>query len=191
MTRAQVSQLLAACSLTQRSRPLRLHAQIMRFAIVLLYTAGLRRGEVIRLTLGDVDSNAGVLRIRDSKFHKSRWVPLSPSATRELQRYLRLRREAGFDCHPDAPLLCTFKGGATRAPSSATALSPFAEGQASVGAMGAAPDCTTCATASQSVRCFGGMRLTRTSKSSYQGWRCTWVTFRLRRPRIIYASCPP
>jgi integrase/recombinase XerD len=44
------------------------------------------------LTLDDVDSQAGVLQIRESKFHKSRWVPLSPSACTELDHYLRIRR---------------------------------------------------------------------------------------------------
>ena len=61
---------------------------MLRLALVLLYTAGLRRGELVRLTLGDVDPRAGVLRIRQSKFHKSRWVPLSPDAGAELRRYL-------------------------------------------------------------------------------------------------------
>ena len=62
-----------------------------RIAIVLMYTAGLRRGEVARLRMEDVDAQAGVLRIQSSKFHKSRWVPLSPSATQELRAYLRVR----------------------------------------------------------------------------------------------------
>jgi integrase/recombinase XerD len=69
--------------------PLRLYCPLRRashrLAIVLMYTAGLRRGEVARLRLEDVDPAAGVLRIQDSKFHKSRWVPLSASATRELR----------------------------------------------------------------------------------------------------------
>lgn len=110
---SQVAQLLAACS-PQRRRCWRgrLHGQIMRCAVVLLYTAGLRRGELVRLTLADVDASGGVLRIRDSKFHKSRCVPLSPSATRELQRYLRARRRAGFDQCPGAPLVCTISGDA-------------------------------------------------------------------------------
>ncbi len=62
-----------------------------RLAIVLMYTAGLRRGEVARLRMEDVDAETGVVRIWGSKFHKSRWVPLSPSATRELRAYLRVR----------------------------------------------------------------------------------------------------
>ena len=60
-------------------------------AIVLMYTAGLRRGEAARLRMEDVDAETGVLRICGSKFHKSRWVPLSPSATRELRAYLAIR----------------------------------------------------------------------------------------------------
>ncbi|HYP65536.1 MAG TPA: tyrosine-type recombinase/integrase [Steroidobacteraceae bacterium] len=111
VSRSQVAQLLSACSpRRRRGRRSRLHGQIMRCAVVLLYTAGLRRGEIVRLTLGDVDATTGVLRIRDSKFHKSRWVPLSSSATRELQRYLRVRRRAGFDRRPEAPLFCTLAG---------------------------------------------------------------------------------
>lgn len=113
LSRRQVAQLLSACSpRRRRGWPSQLHGQMMRFAVVLLYTAGLRRGEIVRLTLSDVDATAGVLRIRDSKFHKSRWVPLSPSATRELRRYLRVRRRAGFERRPEAPLFCTLNGDA-------------------------------------------------------------------------------
>ena len=88
----QVAQLLrfletsGACG----ARPLRRPA--LRLAILLMYTAGLRRGEVARLRLEDVEPASGVLRIRASKFHKSRWVPLSTSTTRELRRYLQARR---------------------------------------------------------------------------------------------------
>jgi len=78
---------------------------VMRIAIVLLYTAGLRRGELLRLALGDVDPRSGVLRVRESKFHKSRLVPLSADARSELRRYLRKRLAAGLDSRPGAALL--------------------------------------------------------------------------------------
>lgn len=104
---AQVAQLLDCASQLPPGSRSPVRAQVMRLAVVLLYTAGLRRGELVRLTLGDVDAQAGVLRIRESKFHKSRWVPLSTSAQDELQDYLVARRQAGLDERPAAPLLCT------------------------------------------------------------------------------------
>jgi len=77
----------------------------LRISVILLYTAGLRRGELTKLTLADVDLRSHVLRIRESKFHKSRFVPLSPSATRELRHYLKARLAAPWDISADAPLL--------------------------------------------------------------------------------------
>ena len=46
-----------------------------------------------------------MLRIRESKFHKSRLVPLSPDARSELRRYLRQRLTAGVDARPGTLLL--------------------------------------------------------------------------------------
>jgi integrase/recombinase XerD len=78
----------------------------MHLAVVILYTAGLRRGELSRLALEDVEPQTGVLRIRMSKFHKSRLVPLSPTANDVLRAYLPQRLAAPFDTNPSAALLC-------------------------------------------------------------------------------------
>lgn len=102
----QVARMLAATTQLAPSPGSPLLPAVMRIALVLLYTAGLRRGELLRLTLADVEPRSGVLRIADSKFHKSRWVPLSPSARTELRRYLRARLAAPLDARPSAPLLC-------------------------------------------------------------------------------------
>ena len=83
---------------------------VMRLAIVILYTAGLRRGELVRLTLEDVEIQTGVLRIRASKFHKARTVPLSPDAGAELRRYWHDRLTPPFDVRGHAPLLCHGQG---------------------------------------------------------------------------------
>ena len=57
-----------------------------------LYVAtGLRTSEPLRLDRDDVDLVHGVLTIRDTKFGKSRYVPLHPSTQRALQRYARTR----------------------------------------------------------------------------------------------------
>lgn len=79
---------------------------ITRLAVILLYTAGLRRGELVRLTLDDVEAQTGLLRIRASKFHKTRLVPLSADARDALRIYLRQRLASQFDTGPAAPLLC-------------------------------------------------------------------------------------
>jgi integrase/recombinase XerD len=59
--------------------------------IGLLAATGLRVGEAIKLDRSDVDWDDGVLLIRESKFGKSRLVPLHPSAMRALVEYASLR----------------------------------------------------------------------------------------------------
>ena len=57
----------------------------------LLACTGLRVSEAIHLRIGDVDLRDGVLRIRQTKFGKSRLVPLHPSAIEALEQYARQR----------------------------------------------------------------------------------------------------
>jgi integrase len=59
----------------------------------LLAVTGLRVGEGIRLHRDDVDTEQGILRIRQTKFGKDRFVPLHPSTTRALSRYARRRND--------------------------------------------------------------------------------------------------
>ena len=108
--REQVVRLLRYVSALMPTAREPLRPMVLRLAILLLYTSGLRRGELLRLTLGDVDARRGVLFIRQSKFHKSRWVPLSPSTRSELRSYLNARKRAGFDSLPSAPLICHARG---------------------------------------------------------------------------------
>lgn len=81
------------------------HCAVSRIAIVILYTTGLRRGELVRLTLGDYDRADHVLHVRRTKFDKSRLVPLSADTVREVDLYLAACRQAGAPGHEDAPLL--------------------------------------------------------------------------------------
>lgn len=106
---AQIRRMLQEAARLRPSQHCPLRSSAMRFALVLLYSAGLRRAEAIRLTLADIDHREGVLYVRESKFHKSRWVPLSVDATRELHRYLRVRRQHGIPF--DVPLLCNHSQG--------------------------------------------------------------------------------
>jgi integrase/recombinase XerD len=103
---ADVVNMLAAATRIKRSAKSPLKPAVMRLAVTLLYTTGLRIGELVRLTLADADAVAGVLHIRESKFHKSRFLPLSVDAHRELNDYLEQRLALPFSNQPDAPLLC-------------------------------------------------------------------------------------
>jgi len=57
----------------------------------LLISTGLRLSEACHLTCDDVDLDHHLLRIREGKCRKSRWVALHPSATSALIRYAAYR----------------------------------------------------------------------------------------------------
>jgi integrase/recombinase XerD len=57
----------------------------------LLAITGLRISECLRLDREDVDLVDGILHVRQSKFQKSRLVPLHPSTCETLNRYAALR----------------------------------------------------------------------------------------------------
>ncbi len=59
--------------------------------IGLLASTGLRMGEALTLHAADVDCSAGLLTVRQTKFHKSRHVPVHPSALAPLRSYLIAR----------------------------------------------------------------------------------------------------
>lgn len=71
-------------------RPLTLYTML-----VLAYCAGLRLGELVRLDLDDVHLDASEIAIRESKFFKSRTLPLTASVMAALREYLDARRRTG------------------------------------------------------------------------------------------------
>ncbi len=89
---SEIARLLQAASRLTASPPYPLRREVFRLAIALLYTTGLRRGELLGLTLSDYDPTVGTLLVRATKFHKSRCLPLSPDGWREIERYLRAGR---------------------------------------------------------------------------------------------------
>ena len=84
-------ELLALLAHARASIPQPLRAATMQTLIGLLASSGLRVGEALRLDRGDIDWSDGVLHIRQSKFRKSRLVPLAPSVLEALERYAHLR----------------------------------------------------------------------------------------------------
>lgn len=64
-----------------------------RILLSLIYSAGLRAGEASRLELKDIDSERMMIHIRQSKYNKDRYVPLSPLILVGLRKYIH-------DCQP-------------------------------------------------------------------------------------------
>jgi site-specific recombinase XerD len=58
-----------------------------RVLLALIYSAGLRAGEASRLKIADIDSGRMMIHIRQSKFNKDRYVPLSPLILEGLRKY--------------------------------------------------------------------------------------------------------
>jgi integrase/recombinase XerD len=100
-TREEVRQIMATSRRigpAQGSRPL-----VLSTLVGLLYTTGLRVGEALKLTIGEVDLKRRLIHVRESKFKKSRYVPISPSTADQLAAYLRQLRKAGYPASPNSP----------------------------------------------------------------------------------------
>lgn len=88
-TPEEVAQIVAAAGRLQRAYPLR--RQVYTTLLGLIAATGLRISEALDLRLFDVLPN-GVLHIRQTKFGKTRHVPLHPTVVEALNCYLDVRR---------------------------------------------------------------------------------------------------
>lgn len=75
----------AECKALFEASELRKHRVLLAF----MYSAGLRAGEVSRMKLSDIDSGRMMIHIRQSKYNKDRYVPLSPLILKALRVYCR------------------------------------------------------------------------------------------------------
>lgn len=78
-----------------------------RALIEMTYSSGLRLSELVGLNHGDVDAEAGLLRIR-GKGRRERIVPVGRAALDSLRRYLG---SAGATSRRDAPVFVNARGG--------------------------------------------------------------------------------
>jgi integrase/recombinase XerD len=118
-SRDEVRRIMAAApSCVRPADPLR----PVRFATLvgLLYATGLRVGEAVKLNLADVDLPRRLLLIRQTKFGKTRYVPLTPCTTKQLAAYAAKRRAAGFSQEPTAPFFPSPLGGRYHVPTFTT-----------------------------------------------------------------------
>lgn len=111
----ELRRLVAATSVLQVNTS-RLQAPTFRVLILILYGAGLRISEALALTLRDVDLAERILTVRDTKFYKTRLVPIGPQLATELSRYICRRGQLAMPMGEDSALLCTRTGHALTYP---------------------------------------------------------------------------
>lgn len=88
-TETEVATLMARAELLSPSGGLRpsMYATLIGF----LACAGLRISEALRLTRFDVDLDHGIVKIRETKFRKTRLVPVHPTSVSALRAYADTR----------------------------------------------------------------------------------------------------
>lgn len=87
-----------------------LQGATLRPLLLLLYGAGLRISEALALTLADVDLSVSLLTIRESKFYKTRLVPIGPRLTAALRTYADARGRQRHANDPAGPFFVTRTG---------------------------------------------------------------------------------
>lgn len=68
-----------------------------------MYSAGFRAREVSHLKIGDVDSGRMMIHIRQSKYNKDRYVPLSPLVLEGLRKYVYACKPVEYLFNGNAP----------------------------------------------------------------------------------------
>jgi len=91
-----------------------IEAPTLRAILLLLYGAGLRDSEALRLTVADVDLSNALLTIRKTKFFKSRLVPISQDLTKVLSDYMQWRRRTHPSANAENPFFVYRNGTAIR-----------------------------------------------------------------------------
>jgi len=124
---AEVARLLSAASGLKRNPLSPLRPKAISLAIILLFTTGIRRGELLNLMIGDYNRRESTLHIRETKFYKSRLLPINSGIADEIDRYLRTRSQRKLPVSPDTALIWnpSWGGGAYSGTSLRRSLQPL------------------------------------------------------------------
>jgi integrase/recombinase XerD len=104
-TEAEILRLLDAVQVVQTSRKI-LEPSTFRVLLLLLYGTGLRPGEALRLTRGDFDKRQSLLTVRETKFYKTRLVPLGRDLLKILLNYQERFEHRANSSDEDRLLVC-------------------------------------------------------------------------------------
>ena len=104
LSEEEIGRLFESAALAPQCPRAPLRHRAFQLMLTLLYCCGLRLGEVLRLDIGHVDMPLGVLTIQNTKFFKTRYVPMDTSVTVQISEYLDTCSNAGSPRAPDTPL---------------------------------------------------------------------------------------
>lgn len=110
-TESEIARLLNAASGMKSNPSTPLRPELTRLAIVLLFTTGIRRGELLSLTEADYNRKEATLHIRRTKFYKSRLLPVHEGIGDEIERYLKARTKLKLPSSATTPLMWNARQG--------------------------------------------------------------------------------
>lgn len=110
-SRDELKRLLDATAILEDSRS-PLQQATFRTLLLILYGAGLRPSEGLRLRCSDVDLDERVLTIWDTKFFKSRLVPIGTALAAALDTYHKARRGLPMPAAARSTFFASRAGGA-------------------------------------------------------------------------------
>ncbi len=87
-----------------------LQADTFRVLLLVLYGTGIRISEALSLKVNDVNLSESLLIIKDTKFFKSRLVPIGPRLTKELSMYAGKRQRLPCLKGEESAFFSTSKG---------------------------------------------------------------------------------
>jgi integrase len=153
-----------------------LRARTYATLIALLPVTGLRISEALKLTVADVTRDG--LLIRETKFRKTRLVPLHDTAVAGLERYLARRRPLS----EADPVFADARGLPLRYIAVKGPSTGWSAGPVSYRRRSAARVCTICGTRLRCARCKAVRRIE--AEAARIWWRLppTWVTSTSMRP---------
>jgi integrase len=80
----------------------------------LLWCTGMRRREVIELAHGDIDLKEKTILIRETKFRKTRMIPIDKSVAAVLEKYLLRKKKMKYPVGVTAPFFINLTGTSVR-----------------------------------------------------------------------------
>jgi len=108
-SREEIARLLAATETLESPMSL-LQASTFRTLLLSLYATGLRISEALSLTLNDIDLSGALLVVRNTKFFKTRLVPIGPDLVGELSAYDAKHRQLPLPRGEDSAFFVTRSG---------------------------------------------------------------------------------